>query len=115
VKVHALNAVPINVALLPPRIIGAGPDLRLVALPLWLWKRRPRNRQIVLAYVILYSAERFLVEFWRDDPRGKVMELSTSQFIAACMLPLALVSYLRLHKLMQRKSPPIIDTQGVDN
>ena len=33
-------------------------------------------------YIIFYSAGRFAVEFLRDDPRGAVGTLSTSQFIA---------------------------------
>lgn len=114
VKAHETNGVPMDVALIPTQLIEAGANLVVLALLLWLWKRRSFNGQIILAYVILYSAERFLVEFWRDDPRGKVMDLSISQFIAACMLPLALVFYVRLHKLMQRKSSTMIDTQGVD-
>ena len=33
-------------------------------------------------YLIFYSVGRFLIEFLRDDPRGAVGVLSTSQFIA---------------------------------
>ncbi len=33
-------------------------------------------------YLMLYSVGRFIIEFFRDDPRGSVGQLSTSQFIA---------------------------------
>jgi phosphatidylglycerol:prolipoprotein diacylglycerol transferase len=29
-----------------------------------------------------YSVARFIIEFWRDDPRGQILGISTSQFIA---------------------------------
>ena len=37
---------------------------------------------LTVAYLLLYSVGRFLIEFLRADPRGAVGILSTSQFIA---------------------------------
>jgi phosphatidylglycerol:prolipoprotein diacylglycerol transferase len=39
---------------------------------LWLYLRRRRTfrGEVLAAFVILYSALRFVLEFWRDDPRG---------------------------------------------
>jgi phosphatidylglycerol:prolipoprotein diacylglycerol transferase len=34
---------------------------------------------------MLYGIARFTIEFWRDDPRGQVLMLSTSQFISIIM------------------------------
>ena len=34
------------------------------------------------AYLMLYSIGRFIIEYFRDDPRGNVGMLTTSQFIA---------------------------------
>ncbi len=33
-------------------------------------------------YLVMYSVGRFVIEYFRDDPRGEVSVLSTSQFIA---------------------------------
>ena len=42
-------------------------------------------------YMALYAVGRFIIEFFRDDPRGTVGFLSTSQFIAVIMLVAAIV------------------------
>ena len=48
-------------------------------------------------YVIIYSIGRFLVEFLRNDPRGNVGILSTSQFIAIGTFILGIIMY-NIHK-----------------
>ena len=49
---------------------------------------------VSVLYVILYSVGRFIVEFFRADPRGAVSlgsrSLSTSQFISLLVLPIAI-------------------------
>lgn len=45
-------------------------------------KRRYVSGLSFCMYLILYSIGRFIIEFFRDDPRGNVGSLSTSQFIA---------------------------------
>jgi phosphatidylglycerol:prolipoprotein diacylglycerol transferase len=93
-KAHELTGVPIDSALVPTQLIEAAANLAILGVLLWLRKRRAFPGQIIFAYVILYSAARFTVEFWRDDPRGWVAGLSTSQFIAVLMFPLALLLML---------------------
>ncbi|MBO7375406.1 MAG: prolipoprotein diacylglyceryl transferase, partial [Lachnospiraceae bacterium] len=41
-----------------------------------------KKGNIAVLYLLLYSVGRFLVEFLRNDARGSVGALSTSQFIA---------------------------------
>jgi prolipoprotein diacylglyceryltransferase len=62
---------------------------------LWLHKRRRFNGQVIYAYLMVYSVARFTIEFWRDDQRGWVLGISTSQFIsiALFLLGLALMIY----------------------
>jgi prolipoprotein diacylglyceryltransferase len=45
-------------------------------------RRRRFEGQIMLAYAALYAVARFVIEFWRNDPRGSFVGLSTSQLIA---------------------------------
>ena len=43
-------------------------------------------------YLLLYPSARFLIEFYRGDPRGTVFEfLSTSQFVSLLLIPLSIV------------------------
>ncbi|HXF03820.1 MAG TPA: prolipoprotein diacylglyceryl transferase [Blastocatellia bacterium] len=66
---------------------------------LWLLQRRKTRRfpgQLILLYAIVYGAARFLIEFVRDDWRGWVGPLSTSQFIAVVTILAATILYLRL-------------------
>ncbi len=42
-------------------------------------------------YFLLYAIGRFLIEFLRNDPRGNVGMLSTSQFIAIFMAVAAIL------------------------
>lgn len=92
-RAHQMNGVPIGVALLPTQLIEAAANLGIFVLLILLRKRRAFDGQIIIAYMMLYSLERFVVEFWRDDPRGQVMSVSTSQFISLLMFPVALTFY----------------------
>lgn len=49
--------------------------------------------RVTLLYLILYSLGRFVVEFFRNDYRGSVGVLSTSQFIAILVAIVAAVVY----------------------
>src|SRR5262249_53104330 len=110
-KAHELTGVPISSALIPTQLIESASNLIIFGLLLWLRKRRVFDGQIIFAYAMLYSVARFTVEFWRDDPRGHVFGLSTSQFISIVMFPLALgLSYYywrRSHTATPPHSPPL--------
>jgi phosphatidylglycerol:prolipoprotein diacylglycerol transferase len=90
-KASELTGVPIDSALVPTQLIEAGANLVIFAFLLWLRKRRSFDGQIIYTYLMTYSVARFVIEFWRDDPRGQVLGLSTSQFIAVLLFALGLV------------------------
>ena len=90
-EARAATGVPSGVALHPVQLYEAGLALAIFGALVWLGRRRAFTGQVVLAYLVLYSAARFALEFWRDDPRGNVLGLtaltglSTSQLISlAC-------------------------------
>jgi phosphatidylglycerol---prolipoprotein diacylglyceryl transferase len=89
-KAHELTGVPISTALAPTQLIEAVSNVAILIALLWLRKRRVFDGQIIFAYAMMYAVMRFTVEFWRDDPRGTVLGLSTSQFISVLMFPTAL-------------------------
>jgi phosphatidylglycerol:prolipoprotein diacylglycerol transferase len=47
-------------------------------------------------YLLLYAVSRFVIEFYRGDPRGEILGLSTSQFISVVLAPLSLVMLIWL-------------------
>jgi phosphatidylglycerol:prolipoprotein diacylglycerol transferase len=102
---HEMIGVPIGIALLPTQLIEASANLFIFAALLWLRRSKAFDGQIILAFVMLYSLERFTVEFWRADPRGQVMNLSTAQFISAILLPLAMIVYCVLLYQSARNKP----------
>jgi phosphatidylglycerol:prolipoprotein diacylglycerol transferase len=84
-KASELTGVPIDTALVPTQLIEAAANLLIFVFLLWLTKRRKFEGQIIYTYLMIYAVARFTIEFWRDDPRGTVFGLSTSQFISIVM------------------------------
>jgi phosphatidylglycerol:prolipoprotein diacylglycerol transferase len=91
---HEVTGVPIDVALHPTQLYEAGVALLILAVLLLMYRRRRFDGQIVLAYTMLYSVARFIIEYWRDDPRGVIFGLSTSQFIAIILFVGALATFI---------------------
>ncbi|MCG3163977.1 MAG: Prolipoprotein diacylglyceryl transferase [Acidobacteria bacterium] len=83
----------------PTQLYEAGATLLIFVVLLFMHRRRRFDGQVILAYAMLYSVARFIIEYWRDDPRGEIFDLSTSQFIAVVMFVGALAAFLyRLRK-----------------
>lgn len=85
---HVVTGVPAGVPLHPVQLYESALVFAVFVALMALRARRAFTGQVVLAYLVLYSAVRFTLEFWRDDPRGNVLGLtaatglSTSQMIA---------------------------------
>jgi phosphatidylglycerol:prolipoprotein diacylglycerol transferase len=75
--------VPLNVALHPTQIYESLGTFLLSLFLMWRLGRKHFTGQIILEYLMLYAGLRFIIEFFRDDDRGFVLNglLSTSQFI----------------------------------
>lgn len=78
----------------PTQLYEAGATLLIFVVLLFLHRRRRFDGQVILAYAMLYSVARFIIEYWRDDPRGEIFDLSTSQFIAVVMFVGALAAFI---------------------
>lgn len=84
---------PNGVKLLPTQLFSSAGDF-LIAAVLILFARRTRDRGKVGAlYLMLYGVGRFIIEFFRDDYRGSVGVLSTSQFISLFILAAGIVLF----------------------
>ena len=59
---------------------------------------RPFPGRTFWLYMILYAVSRFIIEFYRGDPRGVIFGVSTSQFISLVLAPLAIAMLIWLHR-----------------
>jgi phosphatidylglycerol:prolipoprotein diacylglycerol transferase len=98
-RLASLGGLLAPVKLHPAQLYEAGATLLILVILLVMYRRRRFNGQIVLAYAMLYAVARFIIEYWRDDPRGEIFDLSTSQFIAIFIFIGALATFIyRLRK-----------------
>jgi phosphatidylglycerol---prolipoprotein diacylglyceryl transferase len=98
-KGHEITGVPVGIGLHPTQLYEAGAALLILAALLLIHRRRRFDGQVILAYAMLYSVARFIIEYWRDDPRGEIFGISTSQFIAIILFAGGLATFIyRLRK-----------------
>ena len=69
---------------------------------LLLDRRRGKDGRLLVWYLALYGAGRFILEYFRSDPRGSVGALSTSQFISLFIVAAALLLALRQGKRSEK-------------
>lgn len=83
---------PLNVPLHPTQLYEAGAEL-VILIGLLLFERRGRQfpGRTFWSYMLVYGVTRFIIEFYRGDPRGMVGDLSTSQFVSVLLVPLSLI------------------------
>jgi phosphatidylglycerol:prolipoprotein diacylglycerol transferase len=95
--------VPLNVPLHPTQIYESLGTFLLFGFLMWRLGRKHFTGQIILEYLMLYAGLRFVIEFFRDDERGFILNglLSTSQFIGILTI---LGSALAFFYLRQRFS-----------
>ncbi len=96
-------------------LIGKGAPESLPVYPTQLWEgiacaaifaylyfwRRKRQRfdgQLFFTYCMLYAVVRFVIEFWRDDARGGVLGLSTSQWLGIPLFAFGAFMWLRARR-----------------
>lgn len=82
---------PNGVRLLPTQLFSSAGDF-LICFVLCMYARKSKKDGTVGAlWLILYSVGRFALEFFRNDPRGEVGTLSTSQFISIFMFVIGVI------------------------
>lgn len=91
---------PNGVALIPTQLISSALDFLLFVVLVLLYKRKKHvPGQCMAAYLICYSAGRFVLEFSRGDLiRGSVGAISTSQFISIFTLIVGIVLLVIVNK-----------------
>jgi phosphatidylglycerol:prolipoprotein diacylglycerol transferase len=98
---HEVTGVPTGAPLHPTQLYESFSMLIVFFFLIWLHRHRRFSGQVILAYALLYAAIRFVIEFFRDDPRGDILGLttltglSTSQMIGIVVAVLALILMIR--------------------
>ena len=84
---------PLDVGLHPTQLYESGAALLILGTLLLLERRSASFAgRTFWTYLLLYPSARFLIEFYRGDPRGTMFELlSTSQFVSLLLIPLSIV------------------------
>lgn len=90
---------PLNVPLHPTQLYEAGAELVILG-GLLLLERRGRQfpGRTFWSYLLVYGVTRFIIEFYRGDPRGMVGDLSTSQFVSVILVPLSIAMLVVLSR-----------------
>ena len=93
----SIGGAPLGVPLHPVQLYESIACLILFIVLVRLSRHKRFNGEVILAYTFLYAVARFFLEFYRGDAdRGFVFGglLSTSQFIAVILAPLAILLWI---------------------
>lgn len=80
----------LGVKVVPLQLISSLFLILLFFCLLFLKKKKKKDGQLLLYYILAYTSFRFIIEFFRGDPRGNFFFLSTSQVISIMLLTGAL-------------------------
>lgn len=80
------DLAPNGVKLVPTQIYSSIGDFAIAFVLMAYAKREPKKGKVAAGYCILYSIGRFIIEIFRDDYRGALGFLSTSQIISIFIL-----------------------------
>jgi phosphatidylglycerol:prolipoprotein diacylglycerol transferase len=89
----------------PTQLYEAAGCLAIAAfLALWLAPRKRFDGQVMLVFLALYAVLRFALEYLRDDDRGALLGLSTSQLIGVAVLGVVAALWARLARWEQENA-----------
>jgi phosphatidylglycerol---prolipoprotein diacylglyceryl transferase len=90
---------PLDIRLHPSQVYESLATFLIFAVLVWMAPRKRFHGQVVIAYVVLYSVARFILEYFRGDAgRGFIGPLSTSQAVAIVLVLLAGVVFVKLRR-----------------
>ena len=101
------SMAPSGIKLIPTQLLSAAGDFLIAAILIWIAHRFLYQQKKLITgdigsiYLLLYGIGRFLIEFLRNDYRGAVGFLSTSQFISVFIVALG-VTLMVYHR---KKNP----------
>lgn len=86
---------PNGVHLIPTQIISSLGNFIIFGILLWIdRKERTKRGQLAAIYLIIYSIARYIIEYFRGDPRGTVFKVfSTAQFTCIFVFIAGIILY----------------------
>jgi phosphatidylglycerol:prolipoprotein diacylglycerol transferase len=99
---HEITGVPTGVYLHPTQLYESLSMLIVFFFLLWLHRHRRFSGQVILFYALLYAGVRFVIEFFRDDPRGDIFGLTTLTGLSTSQLIGIVVGLAALVLLIKR-------------
>lgn len=94
IKYLASSFAPNGVELIPTQIFSSLGNFIIMIILLLFARKNKKAGRVGALYFILYSLGRFGIEFFRNDYRGSVGILSTSQFIACILFVVGVILFI---------------------
>ncbi len=82
---------PNSTSVIPTQLLSSLGDFAIAGIILWMASRKHAEGILGGVYFVLYGVGRFAIEFLRNDPRGTVGFLSTSQFISIFIVAVGII------------------------
>ena len=89
---------PNGIKLIPTQLISSAGMFVIAGILFYYGRKKHIPGKISALYLLLYSIGRFIIEFFRNDYRGEIGVLSTSQFISLFMFAAGIVFMIVLSK-----------------
>ncbi len=89
---------PNNTALIPTQLLSSAGNFVIAAVLFWYSSKSKTDGSTGAFYMILYSTGRFIIEIFRNDNRGFIGSLSTSQLISIAVFILGILFMAVLKK-----------------
>lgn len=106
---------PNNVKLFPSQLVMSAGDFLIAAILILYARKNPTKGKTSALYLILYSVGRFLVEFTRNDDRGFVGALSTSQFIGIFICVIGVIAFFWVLPAIEKKAGQVKVESGEES
>lgn len=106
---------PNNVKLFPSQLVMAAGDFLIAAILILYARKNPSKGKTSALYLMLYSVGRFFVEFTRNDNRGSVGALSTSQFIGIFVFAIGAIIFFGIIPARDKKRSTVETEKEAEN
>jgi phosphatidylglycerol:prolipoprotein diacylglycerol transferase len=116
---HQVTGVPLvdvngeSLYLHPTQLYESFGALLVFFFLLWLHKRKRFSGQVILFYAVLYAVMRFTIEFFRNDPRGDILGLTTLTGLSTSQMLSLIVGIVGLVALIRRWRRADVETEKV--
>lgn len=100
---HNSNFAPNGVSLVPTQLMSSAGDFLICAILLLYARKNEVKGRVASMYMLLYGVGRFVMEFFRNDYRGSIGFLSTSQIISIGIVLVGVVMYFAMPKFSAKK------------